>query len=138
MKNSTPFIPPLYNIERNPILIAVSGLISLVLIFVNYTLFEQMNPTGFMLLIITSIVSFQTLWFVLNPFALVYEDKILIKYSLFKSKEWYFIDVLKISYNKKNQLFITYKDGEVVKLSTFGIKPSHLSVLKNELEKNIT
>ena len=97
-----------------------------------------MNPAGFMLLIITSIISFQTLWFLLNPFALVYQAKILIKYSIFKSKEWYFIDVLKISFDKKNRIFITYKDGEIVKLSTFGIKPSHLSVLKNEIEKNIS
>jgi hypothetical protein len=138
VKNSTPFIPPLYNIERNPILIAFSGLITIVLIFINFTLFEQMNPAGFMLLIITSIISFQTLWFLLNPFALVYQAKILIKYSIFKSKEWYFIDVLKISFDKKNRIFITYKDGEIVKLSTFGIKPSHLSVLKNEIEKNIS
>lgn len=93
---------------------------------------------GFMLLIITSVIAFQTLWFILNPFALVYKDKILIKYSLFRTKEWYFIDVLKISFDKKNQLFITYKDGEIAKLSTFGIKPSHLELLKKEIEKNIS
>lgn len=138
MKNSTPFIPPLYNIERHPLLLIVSGFLSLLLILVNYKLFQQMNPLGFILLMPTSVISFQTLWFLLNPFALVYKDKILIKYSLFQSKEWYYIDISKVSINKKGQFFITYKDGELAKLNVFGIKPSHLEMLKKELEKNIS
>jgi len=97
-----------------------------------------MNPLGFILLMPTSLISFQTLWFFLNPFALVYDDKILIKHSLFQSKEWYYIDILKITLNKKGKLFVTYKDGELVKLNSFGIKPSHLDLLKNEIEKRIS
>ncbi|MEI6021300.1 MAG: hypothetical protein WCR21_09240 [Bacteroidota bacterium] len=138
MKNSTPFIPPLYNIERNPLLLLVTTTISVLLILFNYQLFKQMNPLGFILLMPTCVFSFQSLWFTLNPFALVYDEKILIKYSLFYSKEWYFIDIQKVTVSKKGQFFITYKDGELVQMSVFGIKQSHLEMLKNELEKHIS
>jgi len=97
-----------------------------------------MNPLGFILLMPTCVFSFQSLWFTLNPFALVYDEKILIKYSLFYSKEWYFIDIQKVTVSKKGQFFITYKDGELVQMSVFGIKQSHLEMLKNELEKHIS
>ncbi len=138
MKNSTPFIPPLYNIERHPLLLLTTTALSIVLILVNYQLFKQMNPLGFVMLMPTCVVSFQSLWFALNPFALVYKEKILIKYSLFYSKEWYFIDIQKVSVSKKGQFFITYKDGELAHMRVFGIKPAHLIMLKNELEKHIS
>lgn len=138
MKNSTPFIPPLYNIERHPLLLLISAGVSAVLILLNYRLFQGMNPLGFILLMPTCVLAFQSLWFLLNPFALVYKEKIVIKYSLFYGKEWYFIDIQKVSENKKGDFIITFKDGEMTSMGLFGIKPQHRALLKSEIEKQIS
>jgi hypothetical protein len=136
VKNSTPFIPPLYNIERHPLLVVTSAALSLLLAMLNYHFFALMNPLGFIFLMPTCVLAFQSLWFVLNPFALVYTEKIVIKYSLFYSKEWYFIDIQKSSVAKNGTFVITFKDGEQAPMSVFGIKPAHRQLLKSELEKH--
>jgi len=84
-----------------------------------------------------AILSFQSLWFLLHPFAIIFEDKIEIKQTLFQYKEHYFIDIKKITENKKGRLFITYKDDEVEPIRLFGIKTGHIQLLKKEIEKFI-
>ncbi len=138
MKSETKEEVPLTTIERNPLfLVSVVGLTAL-LGYSTYALFQAMNPWGFILMIPTAVFAFQTLWWLLNPFAHIYLDKIEIKQSLFHNKLRYFVDLKKVNGSKKHQLFITYNDDEVEALNIFGIKPSHVEILKTEMEKFVS
>lgn len=89
---------------------------------------------GFLVMIPASIFSFQALWWLLHPFALVFEDKLEIKQSLLHHKLRYFVDVKRISESKSGKLYITYNDDEMEALNLFGIKPSHVALLRDELK----
>ena len=94
-----------------------------------------MNPWGFIVMGPAAIFSFQTLWLMLNPFALVFKDKIEIRQSFFHSKDRYFIDIKRIAKNKKGALYITYHDDEIERINLFGIKAAHVDLFKSEVEK---
>ncbi|HOZ87816.1 MAG TPA: hypothetical protein PL029_08665 [Bacteroidia bacterium] len=138
MRNKEKEQIPLFNIERNPAFLLVSVLISALISLLGYVLLKNVNPWGFLVMIPAAILSFQSVWFLLNPFAVIFEDKIEIKQSLFHHKDHYFIDIKKITKNKNGRLYITYKDDEVELIRLFGIKTSHRQLLKSEVEKFIS
>lgn len=126
------------HIERNPLFLSISILISASIVFMGYNMLKNMNPWGFIVLVPGSILSFQSLWWLLHPFALVFEDKIEIKQSLLHHKYRYFVDLKRISESKKGKIYITYNDDEMEGLNLFGIKPSHVSLLKSEMERSVS
>lgn len=129
---------PLVNIERNPLVIVVAALLSAIVAFYNVQLFKDVNPLAFIMMTPTLILMVQTLWLVLTPFAIIYEDKIEIRQSFFHRKGRYFIDIKQISENKNGKVFIVYNDDEVEFVNLFGIKPSHLSLLVREVQKSVS
>jgi hypothetical protein len=128
---------PIQNIERNPIIILTFAVISAIFIYIIVTLLRQVNPLGFLVIMPAAVFSFQTLWFLLNPFAVVYEKKVTIRRSLLHHSDHYYIDIKKIDLGKTGKVFITYNDGEVEPLKLFGIKQKDIPLLKNEVEKLI-
>ena len=73
----------------------------------------------------TLILVFQTLWILLNPFAVIYEDKFELKKTMFSNKQWYFIDIKNVSEITSYGFDIEYNDGDIERINTFGIRPSH-------------
>lgn len=138
MKNIKKEEIPRLNIERNPLFLLISVLISAFIVFLGYQLLKDVNPLGFLVLIPGSVLSFQSLWWLLNPFALVFDDRLEIKQSLLHHKYRYFVDVKKISASKKGKLYLTYNDDEIEVLNLFGIKSSQISLLKAEMERSIS
>ena len=138
MKNIEKEEIPLRHIERNPIFLLIFILISTIIVFVGCTLLKNMNPFGFLVLIPGAILSFQSLWWLLHPFAIVFEDKIEIKQSLLHHKYRYFVDLKRVSESKKGKIYLTYNDDEMEALNLFGIKPSQVSLLKSEIEKSVS
>ncbi|MBK9284388.1 MAG: hypothetical protein IPM51_08710 [Sphingobacteriaceae bacterium] len=135
--------PPLINIERNPIVLISSLILTLGLGYLTYkNLFAKdvmdINPLAFFLCVPTAILAFQTLWFLLNPFALIYEDRFEIKWSFFGSGVWYFIDFNKAGINAKKAIVLNYNDGETCKLKLFGIKTGHIPLLFQEITNGIS
>lgn len=128
----------LQNIERDPKFLIISILISSIIIFLGYNMLKNMNPWGFIVLVPGSIFSFQSLWWLLHPFAQVFEDKIEIKQSLLHHKYRYFVDLKRISESNKGKIYLTYNDDEMESLNLFGIKPSHVALLKSEMEKFVS
>jgi hypothetical protein len=129
---------PRLNIERNPLFLLLAVTISATILFWGYLLLKDVNPLGFIVLIPGSIISFQSLWWLLNPFALIFDDKVEIKQSLLHHKYRYFVDVKKINGSKKSKIYITYNDDEMEALNLFGIKSSHVDLLKSEMEKSVS
>jgi hypothetical protein len=138
VKNIQKEAVPLKNIERHPLMLLAATGLSAAIIFWGYVLLKDVNPWGFIVMVPGAIVSFQALWWLLNPFALVFDDKIEIKQSLFHHKDRYFIDLKRISEPKPGKLYITYHDDEVEYLNLFGIRPSHISLLKSEVERGVS
>jgi hypothetical protein len=135
VRNEEEYGIPLVNIERSPLFLIFFIAASLVISYLGYQLLKNVNPWGFMAMIPALTLSFQTLWFLLNPFAIVFKDKIAIKQSLFHQKELYFIDIKQITEGKQGKIYITYHDGELEPINLFGIKPLHVQLLKAEVEK---
>ena len=134
--------PPLLNIERNPLILLVSATITAILAYLTYiTIFNkqvmEVKPYGFFLFVPTMFISFQTLWYLLNPFALLYEDKLEIKQSLFHNKFRYYVDLKNVSALANGGFRITYNDNETEQLNLFGIRPSHKALLREELNKQV-
>lgn len=138
MRNREIEEPALVNIERNPLIVIISVAVSALLVFETYQLLNAMNPWGFMMLAPAGIVSFQTLWLILTPFAMVFKNKIEIKQSFFQHKDHYFIDIKHIAQNKKGKMYITYQDNEIERIHLFGIRASHIALFKSEVEKMIS
>ena len=125
------------NIDRDPKLLAMSVLISALIVFTGYQLLVKMNGWGFILMIPGTILSFQSIWLLMNPFALVYADKIEIKQSLMRHKYRYFVDLKKIARDKKGKVIITYNDDEVEALNLFGVKTSQVDLFVSEISKSV-
>lgn len=133
---------PSVNIERNPLVLLISAAITALFIYLTYSSIfskeaHEVNPMGFFLFVPTVVISYQTLWLLLNPYAIIYENKMEMKRTLFSNKEWQFVDLMKVSELQGNSLKIVYNDNEVEKISLFGIKPSHKSLMRQELDKHI-
>ena len=127
----------LVNIDRNPFILIGSITLSVILVYFCYTFILDLNPWGFVLMIPATFLSFQTIWLILTPFAMLFEDKLEIKRSLFSNKMLFFVDVKKVEGIKNNCLFISYNDNDVDKIKLFGVKPSQLNNLKSEFEKHV-
>jgi len=80
---------------------------------------------GVLMAVPAVVLAFQTLWLILNPYALIYEDKFEIKKSFFSSKIWYFLDIKKVSESSPSGFDIVYNDDDAEKVSVFGIRTSH-------------
>lgn len=128
----------LVNIDRNPLVLLLSIGISTILDYFAYTFILDLNPWGFILMVPAVFLSFQTIWLLLTPYAMLFDDKLEIKRTLFSNKMLFFVDVKKVGSFKKGSLFISYNDDEVAKINLFGIKASQVNTLRAELEKHVT
>jgi len=129
---------PLAYINRNPLLLGISALLSLALVYYNYQLLKDLNPWGFLLLIVTTFMSFHSLWLLLNPFAAIYKDRFEIRQTLFHNKPRYYLDIQKIGFNRQKQLILVYNDDESERIHLFGIQKNKENELKEKLEKLIS
>ena len=79
MRNKEKDEVALVNIDRNPLILLLSIGISTLLVYLSYTNILDVNPWGFIIMVPATILSFQTIWMLLTPFAMVFEDKLEIK-----------------------------------------------------------
>ena len=112
-------------------------MLSIVLDYFSYTWILNLIPWGFVMLIPAAFFSFHTIWLILTPYALFYEDKLEIKRNLFSNNMLFFVDVKKVGEITKNNLTITYNDGELSVIKLSGIKTNQKTTLKSELEKHV-
>lgn len=142
MKNSKEEEVPVLYAERNPIILLTALGVSALFIFLTYYTVTgreayEVNPYGFFLFIPTLVFSFQTLWLLLNPFAIFYKDKVEIKYSLLKQKFFFYVDIKTVGQAGEKTIDIVYNDNELERISFFGIKPKHKIIFREELLKQV-
>lgn len=115
------------SINRSFFVLLFSFSISFIICYLGYILLINLKPLGFIILIPGAYLSFQTLWFFLNPFALIFDNRIEIKQSLLKEKIRYFVDIKKIILTKNSRIILIYNDNEQEHLNLFGIKKSEIN-----------
>lgn len=128
---------PLHYYERNLLFIIAFVAITAALGYYTYVYFSQVHPLAFIIGIPTMIFLFQTLWLLLNPFAVIYKDKFEIKRTLLSNKIWYFIDIKSVGEVTGKGFTITYNDDEVEMISTFGIRGSHKKEFRDAVNKYV-
>lgn len=133
-------IPECY-FERNPLILFGSVLLTTALIGTVLYLFyyKDFYQHGWALVLTPPAVisGFQTLIFILNPYALIFKDKMELKKNMFSNKVWYFNDIERVSEVSNTSFKITYNDGEEETLYCRGIRPSQLKNLRDELHKHV-
>jgi hypothetical protein len=122
---------PLQYFERNILIIVIFIGITLALSFLTYRYFKAFSPLVFVFGGPSVILFFQTLWILLNPFAIIYEDKFEMKKTMFSNKQWYFIDIKSVSEVTDKGFKIIYNDDDEEIISTFGIRDSHKKVFRD-------
>ena len=135
MKNKSTEEPKVY-FERNSIVILVMACLAIIADYFGCTILAQPNPWGIFLAILGLVLTMQTLWLILNPYTIVYDDKFEIKQSFFLNKEYYFLDIKSIELNHQN-IIITYNDSDKVALPLLGIRPAHKKKMFEQLKKYI-
>lgn len=127
--------------ERHPLVLllwitlALSATGASIYLFM-YSDFE-MHGLALMLIPPALYSDFQALVMILNPFALIYNDKFEIKKHLLSNKLWYFNDIKKVGELKNNSFSIFYNDDEEEIIRLGGIKPSHVSAFRDALHKKV-
>lgn len=136
MRNEKKEEIPSLLIDRSPVFIIQTIVLCATLIYFTYWLLSDINPWGFMMMVPAAIWSFQTLWWLLTPFALIFDNRIEIKQSLFHEKIRYFVDISEIK-QSKNNLLIKFNDDETEAIHLFGIKASQLPLIQSTISKAV-
>ena len=133
----------LLNIERHPLVLITALLLCTVFIYLTIiTIFKkeafEVNPFGFFLFVPTLFACFQTLWFILHPYGILYEDRFEVKRSFLSLREWYFIDIKKVGDLKSKGFVITYNDDEMERVKLLGVKPEHKKLMQEAFLKQVS
>ncbi|MBL7917051.1 MAG: hypothetical protein JNM96_01550 [Bacteroidia bacterium] len=139
MKKNNEIETPESYYERHPLVLLISVITSAVLVFFTFYLFkyQEFEIHGWALILVPPalISTFQTLLYILNPYAMLFKDRLEINRSMFSNKTWYFNDIKKVSEISKSSFVITYNDDDKEVLNLRGIKPSHVQKLRDALHK---
>jgi len=138
VRNQEPIETPLVQFERSPFFLGMLFLIMTGFAVPAWLLLKDVNPWGFFLMVPAVFAGFQLLWLSLNPFAMIFENKIEIKQSFIHQKARYFVDIKTVHLNKNGNLLIVYNDEEMEKLSLFGIRKKDTAALKDEMQKSVS
>jgi hypothetical protein len=124
--------------ERNVWLLLILVGASAALMWESVMMLRDVNPWGTLVAVPGVIFTFQAIWLITNPYAIVYEDRFEIKNSFFYGKVVFFLDLKGIKAMNKNHLTLVYNDGDTERVILFGIRGSHRQALRTLLEKRIS
>lgn len=123
--------------ERSILLvIAVCG-IGLFLDWLSIHLLIEVNPWGTAFAVPGMVLTLQGLWLIVNPYAIVYNDRFEIKQSLFYIREFYYLDAKGVEKKNAFTLGLIYNDDEVEKLPLAGMRESNKELFKHKLSEKI-
>lgn len=133
MKNDTD--EPKEYIERSVLFVVFLVTISISLDWLTVHFLINVNPWGMLVGIPGLVLTLQSLWFIVNPYAIVYNDRFEVKQSLFYNKQFYFLDAKDAHLN--SNLKLVYNDDDLEKIPLFGIRGSQKNVFLQQIKKKI-
>lgn len=123
--------------ERNILLVITVTASGLLLDWLSIKLLLDVNPWGSATAIPGLILTLQAIWLIVNPYAVVYENRFEIKQSLMYNKEFFYLDAKAIDGKKNHSIQIIYNDGDLESLPLLGIRASHKQLFKDRLNEKI-
>jgi len=123
--------------ERNIPLVATFVGLSALLVWLSIEMLKAVNPWGTLVAVPGIIFAFQSIWFITNPYVIVYDDRFEIKHSFFYGKTIFFLDLKEIKAIKGSRLKVVYNDGDPDQFLLDGIRGSHKAGLQKALEEKL-
>lgn len=124
--------------ERNILLVITVTASGLALDWLSIKLLLDVNPWGTATAIPGLILTLQAIWLIVNPYAVVYENRFEIKQTLMYNKEFYYLDAKAIGSKNSYSIKMTYNDGDLESLPLLGIRASHKQLFKDKLNEKIS
>lgn len=123
--------------ERNIALVIIITTAALAIDWFSIKMLLDVNPWGTATAIPGLMLTLQALWLIVNPYAVVYENRFEIKQSLLYNKEFYYLDAKSIDQKKTNSVQLVYNDEDKVNLPLLGMRASHKQKFKDALSNKI-
>ena len=120
--------------ERSILLVASVAISGVLLDWFSISMLLDVNPWGSATAIPGLILTLQALTLIVNPYAIVYEDRFEIKQSLIYNREFYFLDFK--GFDEKSKKLV-YNDGDTENLPLLGMRASHKKLFKARLAEKI-
>jgi hypothetical protein len=123
--------------ERSILLVVTVTISGLLIDWFSVKMLLDVNPWGSATAIPGLIITLQALWLIVNPYAIVYEDRFEIKQSLLYNKEFYYLDAKSINSKSSMSVQLVYNDGDLDRLPLLGMRASHKEKFKARLTEKI-
>lgn len=123
--------------ERSILLVVTVTISGLLIDWFSIKMLLDVNPWGSATAIPGLIITLQALWLIVNPYAVIYEDRFEIKQSLLYNKEFYYLDAKSINSKSSMSFQLVYNDGDLDKLPLLGMRASHKEKFKTLLTEKI-
>ena len=120
--------------ERSILLVATVAISGVLLDWFSIKMLLDVNPWGSATAIPGLILTLQALTLIVNPYAIVYEDRFEIKQSLLYNREFYFLDFT--GFDEKSKKLV-YNDGDTENLPLLGMRASQKKLFKAKLAEKI-
>ncbi len=136
MKNKVEEQPKEY-FERNTPFSIILLTVGLGLCWLSYTIVITPNPWGLMIAVPGIVFVLQAAWLLMNPYALLFDDRIQIKQSLIYDKDFYFIDAKALQTTTNTTWHFVYNDDELAPISLKGMRQSEKEKFKARMIEKI-
>lgn len=123
--------------ERSILLVVTVTISGLIIDWFSIKMLLDVNPWGSATAIPGLIITLQALWLIVNPYAIVYEDRFEIKQSLLYNKQFYYLDAKSINSKSSMSVQLVYNDGDLDRLPLLGMRASHKEKFKARLAEKI-
>ena len=123
--------------ERNMLFVIILTIIAVGIDYLAIYKLINTNPWGTLIGVPGITLTLQALWLLVNPYAIVYEDRFEIKQSLLSHKQFYYLDAKSVNNKKSNYITIVYNDNDEENISILGIKNAHKALFLKKLEDMI-
>ena len=128
---------PKHYIERSIAFTIVTCIIAALLDWLSIYMLININPWGTLVGVPAIALTLQALWLMVNPYAIIFDDKFEIKQSLLYNREFYFLDVKNIKDKKLTSFTMVYNDDDLQSLPFLGVRQSQRKVFLTHLEQHI-
>ncbi len=123
--------------ERNILFVIIFMATGLFLDWLCIHLLMDVNPWGTLVGVPGMVITLQGLWLLVNPYAIVFEDRLEIKRNFIYNKEFYFLDTKRLENRKPGSVVMVYNDEEKEMLPLLGMRASHKDKFHEKLAEKI-
>lgn len=124
-------------IERNVLFVIVILAIGLLLDWLCVYMLINVNPWGTLVGVPAITLTLQGLWLLVNPYAIIFENRFEIKQSLIYNREFYYLDAKAIELKNKTNFVMTYNDGDLQSLPLLGVRETQKQLFLDKIKLRI-